>query len=57
MGHLHIEGARADRLDGRTIPTNSFPALHFAVVTVAHADNSLPAPVHLPRMNPANQRA
>lgn len=54
MGHLHVNGATATNLFNLAIPTNSFPSLHYSVVTVANAENALPAPVLLPRLNPRN---
>jgi alpha-tubulin suppressor-like RCC1 family protein len=54
MGHLYVNGRNATHLLGKPIPTNSFPSLSYAVTTVANAENSLPAPVLLPRLNPAN---
>ncbi|MBL9135292.1 MAG: carboxypeptidase regulatory-like domain-containing protein, partial [Verrucomicrobiales bacterium] len=54
MGHLHVNGRVANRLLGASIPTNSFPSLSYSVVTVPNAANSLPTPVLLPRLNPAN---
>lgn len=54
MGHLHVNGATATNLFNMAIPTNSFPSLHYSVVTVANAENALPTPVLLPRLNPRN---
>lgn len=54
MGHLHVNGRLATHLQGARIPTNSFPSLNYSVITVANADNALPTPVLLPRLNPAN---
>ncbi|MBL9127947.1 MAG: carboxypeptidase regulatory-like domain-containing protein, partial [Verrucomicrobiales bacterium] len=54
MGRLQVDGRAATHLLGTAIPTNSFPALGYAVVTVPNAENSLPGPVQLPRLNPAN---
>ena len=56
MGHLFVNGATATSLFNNTIPTNSFPALSYAVVTVANAQNSLPTPVLLPRLDPVNAK-
>ncbi len=57
MGHLHVNGATATNLFNMPVPTNSFPSLHYSVVTVANAENALPAPVLLPRLNPRNAHA
>jgi alpha-tubulin suppressor-like RCC1 family protein len=54
MGHLFINGAVADQLGGRSLATNSFPTLSYSVVTVPNAENSLPTPVLLPRLNARN---
>ncbi|MBL9127492.1 MAG: hypothetical protein JNL97_07595, partial [Verrucomicrobiales bacterium] len=54
MGHLHVNGRTATSVFTNAIPTNSFPSLHYSVTTVPNAENSLPSPVLLPRLNPAN---
>ncbi|KAB2668333.1 MAG: hypothetical protein DVB31_06630 [Verrucomicrobia bacterium] len=54
MGHLRVNGTTATSVGNRTLPTNSFPALSYGIVTVANAENSLPTPVLLPRLDPAN---
>jgi alpha-tubulin suppressor-like RCC1 family protein len=56
MGFLHVNGRTATNLLGSLIPTNSYPSLNYSVVTVANAENNLPTPVLLPRLNPANAR-
>ena len=56
MGHLFVNGSVATGIATNRIPTNSFPALSYSVVAVANASNSLPTPVLLPRLNPANAR-
>jgi hypothetical protein len=57
MGELHIVGGMADTLDGRSIPPNTFPSLHFEdFVIIPGADNALPTSILLPAMNPANAR-
>ncbi len=56
MGHLFVNGATATSLFNKNIPTNSFPALSYAVVTVANAQNSLPTSVLLPRLDPVNAK-
>jgi alpha-tubulin suppressor-like RCC1 family protein len=55
-GHLFVNGATATSLFTNSIPTNSFPSLSYSVVTVPNAENSLPTPVLLPRLNPKNSR-
>lgn len=54
MGHLHVNGRTANRLQGAALPTNSFPSLNYSIITVANAANALPTPVLLPRLNPDN---
>ncbi|MCI0534262.1 MAG: hypothetical protein L0Z50_03435, partial [Verrucomicrobiales bacterium] len=57
MGHLFVNGTTATSLFTNAIPTNSFPSLSYSVVTVPNAQNSLPTPVLLPRLDPKNARA
>ena len=57
MGHLRINGTTATSVFTNTIPTNSFPAISYGVMTVANAENSLPTPVLLPRLKVANTQA
>jgi alpha-tubulin suppressor-like RCC1 family protein len=54
MGFLHVNGRTATNLLGTAIATNSYPSLNYSVVTVANAENGLPTPVLLPRLNPDN---
>jgi hypothetical protein len=49
-----VSGATANTLGGAAIPTNSFPFLNFFFTLVPNAENSLPKPVLLPRLNTAN---
>lgn len=53
-GHLYVNGASATSLGAITVPTNSYPALHYTFALVPNAANSLPAPVLLPRLNTNN---
>lgn len=53
-GHLFVNGATATILGTNTIPTNSFPPLQYTTTLVPNAENSLPTPVLLPRLNPVN---
>ena len=50
-GELHVDGMAATGLNGEVISVGSFPALHYNVVIVPNASNSLPSPVKLPRLN------
>ncbi len=52
--HLRVDGTVANSLNGTPIPGGSFPALGYELVIVPNADNSLPTPVLLPPLNPAN---
>ena len=38
------------------IPFGTFPALSYPITLIPNAENSLPRPVLLPRLNPANAR-
>ena len=53
---LFVDGATATNLLGALIPTNSFPSLEFSLILIPNAENSLPSPVLLPRLNLNNQR-
>lgn len=53
---LFVNGSTATNLLGATIPTNSFPSLEFSLILIPNAENSLPSPVLLPKLNLANQR-
>jgi len=54
--HLHVDGLTATNLAGQTIPQGSYPALSYSLVLVPNANNSLPMPVLLPKLNPNNAR-
>lgn len=53
---LHVDALTANMLGGAPIPIGSFPALHYEIVVVPNAENALPMPVLVPRLNPANAR-
>ncbi|MGE4180793.1 MAG: RHS repeat-associated core domain-containing protein [Limisphaerales bacterium] len=55
-GHLHVNGLTVTTVGDDPIPTNSFPSLQYTLVVVPNAENSLPLPVLLPRLNPNNAR-
>ena len=56
-GHLHVDGLPATTLRGAPVSEGTFPALSYEVLVVPHTENSLPAPVLFPRLNPANVRS
>ncbi len=53
-GHLKVDGAFANALGVNAIPSNSFPSLQYTILVVPNAENSLPIPVLLPRLNTNN---
>lgn len=53
---LFINGLKATHLNGRPIEVGSFPEMHYEISTIPNAENSLPMPVLLPMLNPANAR-
>ena len=53
-GHLKVNGATATTLGTNSIPTNSFPFLQDTTAVVPNAENTLPTPVLLPRLNTNN---
>jgi hypothetical protein len=53
---LNVLGSFASSLGGATIPFGSFPALSFSTTIIPNAENSLPRPVLLPRLNTNNAR-
>lgn len=53
---LFVDGTPATLLGGQTIPQGSYPFLMYHQVVVANAENSLPTPVLLPRLNPNNAK-
>ena len=55
-GHLKVDGAPATSLGTNAIPTNSFPSLQYSIMVVPNAENSLPTPVLLPRLNTNHAR-
>lgn len=55
-GHLFINGLQAVTVDGQPIQAGSLPALSFPLLLIPNVDNSLPMPVLLPTLNPANAR-
>jgi hypothetical protein len=54
--HVHVNGLTATRRGGGIVLQGTFPALSYAVVVVPNAENTLPAPVLLPDLDPANVR-
>lgn len=54
--HFHVDGLPATMLAGQTIPSGSYPALTFSLVLIPNAQNQLPMPVLLPKLNPNNAR-
>jgi len=55
-GHLYVNGAYAFKLGTNAIPTNSFPSLQYTLAIVPNAENTLPMPVLLPRLNTNNAK-
>ena len=53
---LFIYGPSATSLGTDSIPPNTFPFLSYPITLVPNAENSLPKPVLLPRLNPKNER-
>lgn len=51
---LHVDALQATTLNEEPLSPGSFPALHYQVVLVPNADNSLPTPILLPALDPAN---
>lgn len=57
--HLFIKGQTADRIggeNGEEIPLGSFPSLPYDVRVISNANNSLPSPILLPRLDPENTK-
>ena len=54
---VRVNGLTATAAGGQPVPSGSFPALSFDIVMVPNAENSLPRPVLLPRLNPNNARS
>ena len=53
---LFIYGPSATSVGTNAVPPNSFPFLSYSMVLIPNAENSLPKPVLLPRLNVNNQR-
>ncbi|MFT7669661.1 MAG: hypothetical protein ACI8X5_002366 [Planctomycetota bacterium] len=53
--HLELDGGTATAVNGQPIPLLSFPKLGFQLILVEGAWNSLPTPIVLPPLDPANQ--
>lgn len=53
-GYLHIDGLVANTLNGEEIPLASFPALHYEVLVIENAANSLGEAALLPSLDPDN---
>ena len=51
---LSVFGSVATTLGTNAIPPNSFPFLSYTMTLIPNAENSLPWPVLLPRLNPNN---
>ncbi len=49
-----LDGLQATAVGGVAVPPGSFPSLSYNLVIVPNAENSLPAPVQLPPLNPEN---
>ncbi|MFO0984356.1 MAG: hypothetical protein U1E76_21965 [Planctomycetota bacterium] len=59
LGKLSIQGSSGDFVggpDGAPVPPGTFPDASFEPIVVANATNTLPSPVILPRLDPANRR-
>ena len=54
MAMLEVDGAVATSVGGVPVANGTYPALHYNFVMVANAENRLPAPVLLPKLNPNN---
>ena len=53
---LNILGSYATTLGTKYVPFGTFPALSFRTTLIPNAENSLPSPVLLPRLNTNNAR-
>jgi hypothetical protein len=53
---LFVNGLTATELNSEPVPSGSFPSLEYSLILIPNAENSLPSPVLLPRLNPANAR-
>jgi hypothetical protein len=56
LAFLRVDGSSATRLAGANVPAGSFPLLSYDILLVEGAENSLPTPVILPRLDPRNAR-
>lgn len=57
--HLHVDGLGATHVGGTAgmdVPPGSFPNLAFELLLIPNAANTLPMPVLLPPLDPANAR-
>ena len=57
LAQIHVDGLEATTLNGEIIDQGSFPTLTFEAIITANAENTLPAPVVLPTLDPNNVRA
>ena len=54
--HLRVDGRTATRVNGIAVNPGTYPALAYQTLVVPNAVNSLPTPVLIPELNPANER-
>lgn len=57
--HLFVKGSTGNQLGGEggiAVPFGSFPSLPYDVRIIANAENSLPSPILLPRLDPDNAK-
>ncbi len=54
---LHVDGGTATHLGGTLIDPGTFPSLSFPLVVIPNAENTLPTPVLLPKLNATNSFA
>ncbi len=54
-GRLTLDGSTATLAGGISIPLGSFPSVGYPVVVIPDAENKLPQPVLLPRLDPQNE--
>jgi len=55
-GHLGVHGLLATHVSGMAIAPGTLPDLHFEVLAIEHAENSLPEPIRLPALKNENAR-
>ncbi|MFN0056971.1 MAG: hypothetical protein ACKVX7_00810 [Planctomycetota bacterium] len=53
-GQLFIDGATATTAGSQSVAIGTFPSIGYLVVLVPNAENTLPQPILLPRLNPLN---